>query len=267
MTAGQECVVGVAAPAAPVYDKTVKRRADQLLVERGLAPSRTRAQSLLLAGKVYSGEIRIEKAGQLLAVDAPLTIREGDRFVSRGGHKLEGALDALAIDVAGLTAVDVGASTGGFTDCLLQRGARHVFAVDVGRGQLAQKLRQDNRVTCMEGVNARYLQSDDFDRTIELIVVDASFIGLEKLIPAMTRILVPNGCLLAMVKPQFEVGREQARRFRGVVRDPELRDAAIQNVRAALVSHEFLLHGECASVLPGPRGNIEHFLYAQRQDP
>ncbi len=243
---------------------SVKTRVDLLLVERGLAPSRARAQSLLLAGRVYSGDARVEKAGHLLPTDAPLRVKEGERFVSRGGYKLEGALETLAIDVTGVVAVDVGASTGGFTDCLLQRRARRVYAVDVGHGQLAQQLREDARVVSMEGVNARHLEATSFDEPVQLVVVDASFIGLDKLLPAIERVLGHGGSMLAMVKPQFEVGREQARRFRGVIRDPEIREAAIARVREAVIASGFELVGECASSLPGPKGNLEHFLYARK---
>ena len=244
----------------------MKRRADLLLVERGLAESRSRAQSLLMAGRVYRGDRRVEKAGELVDESTELRVREPERFVSRGGYKLEGALDDLGIDVEGWVAVDIGASTGGFTDCLLQRGASRVFAVDVGHGQLAQKLRDDPRVDNREGVNARYLEPDAFDVSIDGIVVDASFIGLQKLLPAIHRILAPNGRLLAMVKPQFEVGKEIARRFRGVIRDPAVRQAAIDKVGEELNQAGFTLRSGCACRLPGPRGNVEHFLYAIRGD-
>jgi 23S rRNA (cytidine1920-2'-O)/16S rRNA (cytidine1409-2'-O)-methyltransferase len=242
-----------------------RRRADQLLVERGLAESRTRAQALLLAGCVFSGEQRVDKPGALLPEDAPLSVRGQARFVSRGGDKLDAALDALSIDVAGRVCLDIGASTGGFGDCLLQRGARRVYAVDVGHGQLAHKLRADPRVVVRERTNARFLQASDFPEPIELVVVDASFIGLGKLLPAIARVLSERGQLLALVKPQFEAGREQARRARGVIRDPETRNAAIASARDATLAHGFQLLGECDSCLPGPKGNLEHFIHAARQ--
>jgi 23S rRNA (cytidine1920-2'-O)/16S rRNA (cytidine1409-2'-O)-methyltransferase len=242
-----------------------RRRADQLLVERGLAESRARAQALLIAGCVFSGEQRVDKPGALLPADAPLLVRGGARFVSRGGDKLEGALRALSVEVAGRVCADIGASTGGFTDCLLQHGARLVYAIDVGHGQLAQKLRTDARVVVRERTNARFLEASDFDEPIELVVVDASFIGLDKLLPAIARVLAPGGRLLALVKPQFEAGREEARRARGVIRDPEVRQAAIGRAREATLARGFELLSECASCLPGPKGNLEHFLYAERQ--
>ena len=168
---------------------SARKRADLLLVERGLAESRTRAQALLLAGRVYSGEQRIEKSGTLLPADIELEVRGKERFVSRGGHKLEGALDALGLDVQGAVAIDVGASTGGFTDCLLQRDAARVYAVDVGQGQLAKKLGDDPRVVVMDRTNARHLEAEQFAEPIDLIVIDASFISLDKLMPALGRLL------------------------------------------------------------------------------
>src|SRR4051812_13230931 len=186
-------------------------RADVLLVERGLAETRARAQALLLAGQVRSGEARVDKPGPRLAGDAPLAVAARPRFVSRGGDKLDHAIDAftpLGLVIAGRRCLDVGASTGGFTDCLLQRGAARVVAVDVGYGQLAQKLRDDPRVENRERVNARELAEADLVPSPELVVVDASFIGIGKLIGAIARVLPAGGELLALVKPQFEAGRE-----------------------------------------------------------
>jgi 23S rRNA (cytidine1920-2'-O)/16S rRNA (cytidine1409-2'-O)-methyltransferase len=248
----------------------VKRRADLLLVERGLAPSRAKAQALLLAGSVYSGEIRIAKPGTELDAGAPLSVRAPARFVSRGGDKLDGALAALAargvaVDVTGEVAVDIGASTGGFTDCLLQRGAAKVYAVDVGHGQVAAKLRDDSRVVVRERTNARELQASDFAEPIDLVVVDASFIGLGKLLPAIARVLRTGGRLIALVKPQFEAGRDEARRARGVIRDPAVREAAIERVRQELAGGGFELLAEQDSPVPGPKGNVERFLVARRR--
>lgn len=239
-----------------------KKRADLLLVERGLAESRAKAQALLLAGRVFSGEQRIEKSGTLLSGDIELEVRGGERFVSRGGHKLEGALAELALDVTGLVAIDVGASTGGFTDCLLQHGAARVYAVDVGQGQLAQKLQDDARVIVMDRTNARHLEPAQFTEPIDLIVIDASFISLDKLMPALGRLLRPGGRLLAMVKPQFEAGREQARRHRGVIKDPALREAAIERARSAISAEGLHITAECDSSVPGPKGNVERFVLA-----
>jgi 23S rRNA (cytidine1920-2'-O)/16S rRNA (cytidine1409-2'-O)-methyltransferase len=178
--------------------------------------------------------------------------------------KLDGALDTLAVDVTGRTCADIGASTGGFTDCLLQRGAAKVYAVDVGHGQLAAKLRADPRVITRERTNARYLTASDFDDVIDLCVVDASFIGLEKLLPAIAALLREEGELVALIKPQFQVGREEARRSQGVIRDPIVRAAAISAVRAAIVAHEFDVLSGCDSTLPGPKGNVEYFVRARR---
>lgn len=245
-------------PGSPKRD-----RADRLLLAQGLADSRAKAQALILAGRVYVGEQRVEKAGALLASDAVLTVRQTERFVSRGGTKLEGALTALGFDVAGVVAADIGASTGGFTDCLLQRGAVQVFAIDVGHGQLAQSLRTDPRVVVMERTNARHLEAESLGKLVDLVVVDASFISLEKLLEAIGKILAPGGHLLALVKPQFEVGREQASKHRGVIKDEALREAAIAQTREAVRSHGFEIVGECASPIKGPKGNLEHFLLAQ----
>lgn len=244
----------------------MKLRADVLLVERGLASSRTQAQALILSGRVFSGERRVEKAGETLPVDAELGVRGGRRFVSRGGDKLDGALEDLDLEVRGAVVVDIGASTGGFTDCVLRRGAVAVYAVDVGHGQLAQQLRDDPRVIVMERTNARHLSSASFPRRIDLVVVDASFIGIEKLMPAIAAILPPTGRLLALVKPQFEAGRDAARRARGVIRDPEVRSSAISSAKTAIDAAGFEILGECDSRVPGPKGNVERFVLATRLD-
>ncbi len=241
----------------------MKQRADLLLVEQGLAPTRARAQALCLSGRVFWGERRIDKPGTQLPADTALAVRGDTRYVSRGGLKLEGALKTLAVEVQGKTCLDIGASTGGFTDCLLQHGAAKVYAVDVGRAQLAEKLLRDARVVVREGVNARHLTPADFDEAPALVVVDASFIGLEKLLPAIFAVLAAGGELLALVKPQFQVGREEARRSRGVIRDEALRAGAITQVRQALAATGFEVLGGCDSTLPGPKGNVEHFLHAR----
>jgi 23S rRNA (cytidine1920-2'-O)/16S rRNA (cytidine1409-2'-O)-methyltransferase len=239
-------------------------RADLLVVERGLADSRARAQRLILAGQVWSGSERIEKSGDLVARDAPLEVRGGERFVSRGGEKLDAALEAFALDARGLACADIGASTGGFTDCLLQRGARRVFAVDVGHGQLAEKLRRDERVVVLERTNARYLDRTTLGESVELVVVDASFIGIEKLLPGIVNVLEPGGTLVALVKPQFEAGKDEAARARGVIRDPEIRAAAIARARDAISAAGFAVVQEVDSALKGPKGNLERFVLAKR---
>lgn len=242
-----------------------KERADLLLVRRGLAPTRSQAQALLMAGRVFSRGVRIDKAGAPLALDAELTLAGAERFVSRGGVKLEGALAELTLDVAGYVAVDVGASTGGFTDCLLQRGAARVYAVDVGSGLLAAELRSDPRVVVMEGVNARHLSRDAFPEPLDLAVVDASFIGIDKLLPALRELVPPGKLLLAMIKPQFEAGRVEVRRGKGVIRDPAVREAAIAKARAAILAAGFRVEAERDSTLPGPKGNVERFVLARRE--
>ena len=243
-----------------------KQRVDVVLVERGLAPSRERARALVLAGVVYSGERRVEKAGDTLAADAPLEVRGADHpYVSRGGVKLEGALDAFALDVAGLVCADFGASTGGFTDCLLTRGAARVHAIDVGYGQLHPKLRNDPRVVVRERVNARHLAEDALGEPIDLIVIDASFIGLGKLLPAAHRVLRPGGEIVAMVKPQFEVDRKDLKK--GVVRDPIARSAAIDKVEAEARALGLEVLARTDSTLAGPEGNLEAFLRLRRPPP
>jgi 23S rRNA (cytidine1920-2'-O)/16S rRNA (cytidine1409-2'-O)-methyltransferase len=241
-----------------------KLRADLLLTRRGLAPSRSRAQALILAGKVFSGPRRIEKSGELVELEAPIEVREPDHpYVSRGGVKLAGALDAFDYDPSGKLAADFGASTGGFTDCLLQRGARKVFAIDVGYGQLHHKLRQDERVVVMERINARHLKKDDVREPLDLVVIDASFIGLEKLLPSAHALLKEGGDVIALVKPQFQVGQEHVGKG-GVVRDPALRRGAI----AAIVeeAHElgFAFVDRADSVITGPKGNQETFIWLRR---
>ncbi len=243
----------------------MKVRADQLLVNRGLSPSRTRAQALILAGKVYAGETRVEKAGALLTEDVTLSVRgEEHPYVSRGGVKLAGALDAFGLDPKGRRCLDLGASTGGFTDCLLQRGAATVVAVDVGYGQLAHKLRVDPRVAVLERTNARSLTTEAIGGACDLAVVDASFIGLGKLAAAISRCLRKGGELVALVKPQFEVGREEATRARGVIRDPELRTRAIEQAADELRSAGLTVLASADSVLEGPKGNREAFLHARK---
>jgi 23S rRNA (cytidine1920-2'-O)/16S rRNA (cytidine1409-2'-O)-methyltransferase len=242
-----------------------KRRIDVVLVERGLAPTRAKAQALLLAGQVFSGEQRLEKAGQLITLDAPLRVQEGERFVSRGGHKLEGALSALELNVQGLIAADIGASTGGFSDCLLQHGAAKVYAVDVGEHQLAARLLSDPRVVVMDRTNARHLEASAFSEPLALAVVDASFIGIEKLLPALARILPAGAQLLSLIKPQFEAGKRDAARSKGVIRDPELRAQLIERARESVREHGFDVLGGCDSALAGPKGNVEYFVYARRR--
>lgn len=242
-------------------------RADALLVARGLASSRNEAQAWIMAGEVTSADRRVEKPGALLAEDAELSVIPRRRFVSRGGDKLDGAIEKLGVSVAGRVCLDVGASTGGFTDCLIQRGAVKVFAVDVGYGQLADKIRKDPRVDSRERVNARDLRPEDFSPPPDLVVVDASFIGIGKLIDAIARVLAPGGELVALVKPQFEAGREAASKGRGVIRDEAVRLAAIAEARASIEAAGFTVLGEADSAVHGPKGNVERFVHARREEP
>jgi 23S rRNA (cytidine1920-2'-O)/16S rRNA (cytidine1409-2'-O)-methyltransferase len=241
-----------------------KRRIDLLLVEKGFATSRARAQALVMAGRVHAAGKRIDKAGTLVDDALSLEVDGGEPFVSRGGIKLDGALTAFGFDVTGLRCLDVGAGTGGFTDCLLQRGAKSVAAVDVGWGQLAHELRTDSRVLCLERTNARELEPSAIGGPVDLAVVDASFIGLGKLAPALRRNLREGGTLVAMIKPQFEVGREEASKGKGVVRDPEVRRAAIDEARHALEEAGFVILAEADSTLAGPKGNVEAFVLCRR---
>lgn len=243
----------------------MKERADVLAVQQGLAPTRARAQALLLAGRIYWGERRIDKPGAQLPSDARLVLHGDERYVSRGGHKLEGALATLNIGVTDRVCADIGASTGGFTDCLLQHGAKRVYAIDVGRAQLATKLRENPQVVVREQTNARHLLPEHFEEPLDFIVVDASFIGIEKLLPAIAGLLAPGKDLLVLIKPQFQAGREEARRSRGVIRDPSLRQTIIDEARAAIVSAGFEILGDSTSSLPGPKGNVEHFTWARRR--
>jgi 23S rRNA (cytidine1920-2'-O)/16S rRNA (cytidine1409-2'-O)-methyltransferase len=236
-------------------------RADVLLTQRGLASSRARAQALILAGKVFSGERRVEKSSETLEEAAPLEVRGPDHpFASRGGVKLAGALEAFRYDPATMIAADFGASTGGFTDCLLQRGAATVFAIDVGYGQLHEKLRRDPRVVAMDRTNARHLKQGDLPTPVDLVVIDASFIGLEKLLPAAHRILRAGGDVIALVKPQFQVGQQGVGRG-GVVRDAGLRREAIASLVAVAEKLGFQLVAEADSVITGPKGNQETFIW------
>jgi 23S rRNA (cytidine1920-2'-O)/16S rRNA (cytidine1409-2'-O)-methyltransferase len=243
--------------------KPSRVRLDQLLVDRGLADSRTRAQALVLAGKVRVGEGDAargdRKPGDLIAADAPVAVAEPEPYVSRGGHKLAAALDAFGIDPAGRTCLDVGASTGGFTDVLLQRGARRVYALDVGRGQLAAALQRDPRVVSMERTNARTLEASTLPEPIDLAVIDVSFISLGLVIGPVAATLGPHAAIVALVKPQFEAGK--GRTDHGVVRDATVHRAVLERIVAEASALRLGARDVIASPILGPAGNREFLVH------
>ena len=241
-------------------------RADVLLVRRGLADTRAKAHALILAGRVFSGERRIEKAGDRIETVAELTVLPGPRWVGRGGEKLDGALRRLPVPVDGRLCLDVGASTGGFTQVLLARGAPRVAALDVGRGQLDWSLRNDPRVAVIEGVNARHLAPDRLPFVPSLAVVDVSFISLALVVPAIVRCLVPGGEIVALVKPQFEAGRGSVGSS-GVVRDPAIHLAVLRRIAALAREHRWGLRAIVPSPLRGAEGNVEFFVHLRPGEP
>lgn len=235
-------------------------------MDRGLVESRSRAQALVMAGLVYSGERKLEKAGQQIAEDAPLDVRGQDHpWVSRGGLKLAHALEHFEVDPTGMTCIDVGASTGGFTDVLLQNGAARVYAVDVGHGQLAWKLRSDDRVVVLEKTNARYVSEEQVPEPVDLVVCDASFIGLKTVLPAAMARTKDRARLIALIKPQFEAGREHVGKG-GVVRDPDIHAAVCEDIRAWLDGLDgWSVSGIVESPITGPEGNVEFLISAVKE--
>jgi 23S rRNA (cytidine1920-2'-O)/16S rRNA (cytidine1409-2'-O)-methyltransferase len=248
-----------------VQAKARRERLDTLLVARGLVSSREQARRLIMAGAVVVGEQRVDKPGEAVASNATLRIKEGalSPYVSRGGRKLAAAIRAFALEVAGKVALDVGASTGGFTDCLLQHGARKVFAVDVGYGQLAWKLRHDPRVISLERRNLRYLPKTELDETPHLAVIDVSFISLTLVIPKVLDLIASRGEIVALIKPQFEVGKGKVGKG-GVVKDPALHQEVIQRMREQAQGWGLEVKGIIESPLLGPKGNKEFFIYGQK---
>jgi len=239
-----------------------KIRLDQLLVEKGLVESREKARRLIMAGKVRVDGQAAPKPGHTLTPDHEIVLKEPERFVSRGGEKLEGAVQAFSIDLTGRICADIGSSTGGFTDCMLQHGAARVFAIDVGKGQLHWKLREDPRVTVMEGVNARYLTAADLPGPADFVSIDTSFISLTHILPAAKNLLKPGGEIVSLIKPQFEAGKADVDQGRGVITDPAIHEAVISAVRSfgtEKLGLEWL--GLAVSPLKGPKGNIEFLAY------
>ncbi len=233
------------------------------MLERDLAPTIDKARALIMAGQVVVGDHTVDKAGHQVAIDAEIRLRgENLPYVSRGGLKLRKALDEFGIDVTGLVAVDVGSSTGGFTDCLLQAGAVKVFAIDVGYGQLAWKLQQDPRVVSMEKTNIRYVTPDQLDEVPALAVIDASFIALAKVLPATARLLKPGGRIIALIKPQFEVGKGEVGKG-GIVRDPAAHEKVIEDVRSTALDLGLTVSGLCESPITGADGNREFLILLQ----
>ncbi|MDR2405333.1 MAG: TlyA family RNA methyltransferase [Deltaproteobacteria bacterium] len=247
-----------------------KIRADELLVKLGLAPTRSQAQALIMAGRVLKAQDQpVKKAGELLLEDSQLCLTKGKTYVSRGGEKLKGALEDLEIDVSGLICLDLGASTGGFTDCLLKSGAQSVTAVDVGKGLIHHSLKEDPRVTLIEGVNARNLGDLDMERDLhgpfDLATLDLSFISLSLILPVTAEVMGPSSKILAMVKPQFEVGKGEVGKG-GVVRDEKLIVSATEKIKALAptLRPPFIASGSAPSRLKGPMGNQEIFVLMER---
>ena len=243
-----------------------KQRLDKMMLERGLAHSIEKAKALIMAGQVVVGDHTVDKAGQLVATNADIRLKgENLPYVSRGGLKLRKALDEFGVDVTGLVAVDVGSSTGGFTDCLLQAGAVRVFAIDVGYGQLAWKLQQDQRVVSMERTNIRSVTPDQLDDVPALAVIDASFIALAKVLPATVGLLQPGGRIIALIKPQFEVGKGEVGKG-GIVRDPAAHEKVIEDVSQTASDLGLTVAGLCESPITGADGNREFLILLQKPD-
>jgi 23S rRNA (cytidine1920-2'-O)/16S rRNA (cytidine1409-2'-O)-methyltransferase len=245
--------------------KKKKIRLDRLLVERGFSPARERARALIMSGSVLVDEVIVDKAGTQVSTDSTIRIKgEDNPYVSRGGLKLKGALDEFGIDAKGSVVLDVGVSTGGFTDCLLQKGAKKVYAVDVGYGQLAWKLRTDERVVLFERENIRYFLGDGIDDEIDLATIDVSFISLKLVLPAVVKLIKKGAVILALIKPQFEAGKADVGK-KGVIRDPAVHERVINDIVAFSREIGCAVVGTCESPITGPAGNKEFFLYARNE--
>lgn len=242
----------------------MKERLDVLLVERGLAESREKAKVIIMSGIVYVNNQKEDKAGSMFPADAPIEVRGATlRYVSRGGLKLEKAMQCFPIRLEGAVCMDVGASTGGFTDCMLQNGARKVYSIDVGHGQLAWKLRNDPRVVCMEKTNIRFVTPENIGEPVDFSSIDVSFISLTLVLPPVRAILKENGHIAALIKPQFEAGREKVGK-KGVVRDPAVHREVIEKVWRFAVSIGLIPEGLTFSPIRGPEGNIEYLIYLEK---
>ncbi|MFJ8237020.1 TlyA family RNA methyltransferase [Ureibacillus sp. NPDC094379] len=241
--------------------KQPKERVDILLVDRGLCETREKAKRSIMAGLVYSNETRIDKAGEKIAIDAPLQVKGNQlKYVSRGGLKLEKALEVFDVSVEGKLMLDIGSSTGGFTDCALQNGAKHCYALDVGSNQLAWKIRSDDRVTVMEKTNFRYSKPEDFTEGLpEFATIDVSFISLSLILPVLKTILIPGGDVIALVKPQFEAGKEKVGK-KGIVRDPKVHLEVLEKTAQMAIEVGFVVKAASYSPITGGEGNIE-FLF------
>ena len=246
--------------------KKKKQRLDLLLVERNYAPTRAKAQALIMGGVVFVEGKRVDKAGTLINSEAEITVKEPSlKYVGRGGLKLEAALNHFNFNVEGHTAIDIGASTGGFTDCLLQNGASRVYAVDVGYGQLDWKLRDDSRVVVMERVNARNLSAEDIPEAADIIVIDVSFISLTKIIPAAVKLLKPTGILVALIKPQFEVGKGEVGKG-GIVRDEAKHASVVEKITQQIIENNISVLGVIPSPILGAEGNKEFLIAGTKND-
>jgi 23S rRNA (cytidine1920-2'-O)/16S rRNA (cytidine1409-2'-O)-methyltransferase len=241
-----------------------KARADQILVERGFFESRERARRAIMAGEVRVGEEVVGKPAAMIDIGAPISIAESPQFVGRGAMKLSAALDHFKINVRNKTGLDIGASTGGFTDCLLQRGATKVFAVDVGRGQLAWKIRNDPRVVVLEKVNARFLSREQIPQPVDLCAIDVSFISLTLILPRAFELITPDGMILALIKPQFELQRQDVGRG-GIVRDPALHEKAQQKIVKFVEEADYRVVGLVPSTITGTDGNQEFFICIRKR--
>lgn len=248
----------------------LKLRADIAMVQRGLAPSREKAQRAIMAGLVRINDRPLNKPGETVRPDDVLTITASEKYVSRGGYKLEGAIQDFNLQIKGKVIIDIGSSTGGFTDCLLQNGAAKVFAVDVGAGLLAWKLRNDPRVVVMENTNARYLTAESFPQPFELAdmaVIDCSFISIKKILPVALKLIRNHGQILGLIKPQFEAGRHEAARGKGVIKDPLVHERVIAEIKEFANSLDGVLWNGCTqSKLIGPAGNKEFFVLLEKQN-